>query len=297
MSDNNTVNAILAQYEENTKRNAGAKTNTSFDLRNYFTTFLEKGVNQKTLRIRILPGEENDTPFKHQIIHSIQMDGQWKKFACPEHNDGNPCPFCEAREALLAEGTEKSKELAKTYNTRKTYVVKLVDREDEEWGPKFWRFNHDYRGIGVMDKIIPIIKAKGDITDVETGRDLIITVSRDQNNRPNVSSIIFDDVEPLHAEKATKEKWLNDTKVWRDVYKVKAYEFLYIIVQGEEPYYDKTGKKWVAKSEFEANAEPITMGADEALPLSKEDVVANKEAMGATTPPAKAEEEEDDLPF
>jgi hypothetical protein len=56
-------------------------------------------------------------------------------------------------------------------------------------GIKFWRFNHDYRKQGIFDKIYGVLEAtKQDITDPEKGRDLLVMIARDQNNRPTVAS-------------------------------------------------------------------------------------------------------------
>jgi hypothetical protein len=74
---------------------------------------------------------------------------------------------------LLATGSEDDKVLARSYRAKKFYIVKVIDRENEQDGPKFWRFKHNYKGDGALDKIIPIIRSKGDITDVQEGRDLI----------------------------------------------------------------------------------------------------------------------------
>ena len=291
---NNTVAAMMAQYESNTQKKSNTK--SEFDLRNYFNTYLPEGVNKATMQIRILPTENGDTPFKEMYVHSKQIEGKWKKFACINHNDDKPCPFCEAREALLATGKESNKKLAKDYNSRRTYVTKIIDRADEGWGPKFWRFNHDYRGTGVLDKIIDIIRAKGDITNGENGRDLIINVTRDQNGRPTISSIIFDDPSPLHKDADVAKGWLEDKRTWRDVYAVKPYEFLEIIVKGGEPIWDKDGKKWVDKEALATDSEPITMGADEALPITGKEIANNPATTQASTP-VEEEDLDDDLPF
>jgi len=295
---NDIVQAMMAQYDNNTKKKTTNK--TEFSLDNYFNTFLPDGVNSATKYVRILPTENGETPFKEMYVHSKQIDGKWKKFACLNHNDDKPCPFCEAREALLATGKDSNKTLAKDYTSRRTYVTKLIDRENEAHGPKFWRFNHDYRGTGILDKIIAIIRAKGNITDATTGRDLIINITRDQNGRPQVNSILFDDSKPLHAEAEVAKGWLDDKRTWRDVYAIKPYEFLKIIVKGGEPVWDKEKGQWADKVELETNAEPITMGADEASPSTGEEIkeqtaaVTNTPAPESTTPPA---DEDDDLPF
>ena len=46
------------------------------------------------------------------------------------------------------------KEMAREYTPRKYYVVKGIDRDNEDHGVKFWRFKHKYTGDGVMDLAI-----------------------------------------------------------------------------------------------------------------------------------------------
>ena len=76
--------------------------------------------------------------------------------------------------------------MAKKYNQREYYVVKVIDREKEIEGPKFWRFNRDYTNQGVFDKIIAIVQEIGpndDITDVSNGIDLTLDIRRDQKTK------------------------------------------------------------------------------------------------------------------
>ena len=42
---------------------------------------------------------------------------------------------------------------------------------------KFWRFKHNWKGNGPIDKIIPIWRNKGDVTDINEGRDLILILA------------------------------------------------------------------------------------------------------------------------
>lgn len=219
-----------------------------------------------------------------------------------KHQKGEACPFCEAREELLATGKESDKELAKKYNARKMYVVKVIDRENEEWGVKFWRFNHDYRKEGIFDKIhglLTALKTNKDITNVTTGRDLAISIQRNQNKIPVVTSIAAQDATPLSEDAEQAEKWLNDARTWEDVYSVRTYDYLEIIVKGGVPVWDKDEKKFVDKEALKADSsstqeEEITMGID--------NVKANLQAATVVEPKATetsvtTEDEEDDLPF
>jgi hypothetical protein len=93
-----------------------------------------------------------------------------------------------------------------------------------------------------LDKIIPIWRNKGDITDAEKGRDLIIELNK--SKAPNgkeytaVSTIMHDDPTLLHAEDAQLKAWVNDELTWLDVYSKKPVEYLEAIARGETPRWD-----------------------------------------------------------
>jgi len=297
-----SLNAILKQYENNNTSKASKKMTNDERLKQYFTTFLPDGVKSITKRIRILPVGENETPFVEVMGHKAQVNGQWKTFVCPKHEKDEDCPFCEARAALLATGDANDKKLAQNYSARKMYVVKVIDRAHEDEGPKFWRFNHDYRKTGIFDKIAGVVMAISDsaapnIMDPKNGRDLIITIARDQNNRPTVNSIVQGDPSPLHSDEETINNWMNDDRTWETVYSVKPYSYLEIIVKGGEPTWKKNasgeGGEWVDKNtltdkDITSDEESeLTIGADASTELPAE----TEESVDPST------EVEDDLPF
>ena len=300
-NEKSALDAMLAQYEKNNAPRYEKKTEKVYDLKNYFNTYIKDGINSATKEIRILPSHDG-SPFVEVHGHKVQIEGEWKTFACLKHQKGEPCPFCEAREELLATGKESDKELAKKYAARKMYVVKVIDRENEEWGVKFWRFNHDYRKEGIFDKIhgvLTALKTNKDITNPQTGRDLSISIQRNQNKIPVVSAIVALDSGPLSEDAELAEKWLNDTRTWEDVYSVRSYDYLEIIVKGGIPVWDKDEKKFVDKESLKADSNSTL---EEELTLGVENVKANLQASTATAPTATetsvdTEDEEDDLPF
>lgn len=295
-NEKNPLAAMLAQYEQNNKPKYEKKSEKVYDLKNYFTVFLKEGVKSGKKTIRILPTSDGTSPFVEVYGHKAEVNGEYKTFACLKHEKGEACPFCEARELLLSKGTDQQKELAKKYNARLMYVVKVIDRDNEAEGVKFWRFNHDFRKEGIMDKIHGIVSAiNKDITDPESGRDLVININRNQNNVPVVSSISQLDSSPLSTDAAKKAAWLGDARTWEDVYSVKSYDYLEIIVRGETPVWDKEAKKFVAKSETTSEE---TEKLDNELTVGIETVKADVKAAATTTAPAgTAKSEEDDLPF
>ena len=251
----NSIDAILSQYEKNTQPAASGNKMSSEDrLKKYFTTILPKGSNSSQKRIRILPTTDGGACFKEVDFHEIQVNGKWLKLYDPAQ-DGERSPLNEVRKSLESTGVESDKVLARNYRARKFYIVKVVDRDNESDGPKFWRFKHNYKGDGPLDKIIPIIRSKGDITDINEGRDLILSLTL--NKAPNgreyttINSIIQEDKSPLHTNPEIANEWINDEETWRDVYSVKPLEYLEMVAMGEVPVWDSESKKYVSNSESE----------------------------------------------
>ena len=100
----NPLAAMLEQYEKNNKPKY-EKVDKVYDLKNYFNIYMKEGVNSATKQIRILPNP-NGSPFIEMHTHKVLVDGTWKTFACLKHEKNEPCPFCEAREVLLATGSD-----------------------------------------------------------------------------------------------------------------------------------------------------------------------------------------------
>jgi hypothetical protein len=294
---------MMKQYSEAHTNNSGNSSGKTYDLKNYFNTFLPDGVTEETKRIRILPPVEGETPFVVLWGHKKKVEDKWKTFPCLKHEKDEACPFCEARELLLAENTDGDKELAKNYSARKMYVVKVIDRNKEEEGVKFWRFNHNYKKDGPYDKIMKAIATVGhDVTDAAEGRDLNIDIARDQNKRPFVQTVTYPlESTPLSDDTAKVEEWTNDTRTWEDVYSVRTYDYLKIIVKGEIPFWDKDKKTYVSKNDIESTEDT----SDSAEELNSELTMGEKVVDTSETPKTKepvtantsSKDDDDELPF
>ena len=236
--------------------------------------------------------------------HKYKLDGEWKTFPCLDKEEGKDCPFCETRNALRAEGTEESKELAKKFNVRKFYIVKVIDRDNESEGVKFWRFADNWQKTGTFDKIVGIYKAvKHDIADVNEGRDLQINLARNSNGSPVVQSIIQLDKSPLSEDESKVKAWLGDTRTWRDgIYAVKSYDYLEIVVRGGVPAWDKVKECWVDKDTLSDDnnsatdtstddlESELTMGSSSSSLTTDDTTVSTPATVGA-------DDDDDDLPF
>jgi len=302
---------MMKQYQQSIS--VGTKSSEKkYDLKNYFNTSLPKGVKTLKKRFRILPPSEGEkTSFQFMFGHEKKVDGKWSTFACLKHEKDEDCPFCESRELLLASGNEDEKELAKEFSARRFYVIKVIDRDNEADGVKFWRFKHNYKKEGIFDKIMSAIEDCGhDVTDAVTGRDLILTIKEGTNGKATTIGYALEST-PLTNDEVLMEEWLdnNNTKTWKDVYSIKTYEYLALIVQGYVPMWDKAQEKWVAKDtdgnstethtenyslpEITEEPKDLTKTTTKAKPKAKVAEVEEEEEVTSFDD----EEEDDDLPF
>jgi hypothetical protein len=285
----NALDAVLAQYEKNTESRGGGDGMTQEErLKKYFTTYLPKGTKSGQARVRILPTPDGSSPFKEVWFHEVQVDGKWVKLYDPGKNDGERSPLTEVYEELISTGKESDKKLAMQYRPRKFYIVKLIDRDNEEDGVKFWRFKDNYKQEGILDKIIPIWRAKGDITDANEGRDLIVELSKSKTNSgieyTVVQTIMYDDPSPLSEDTDQMKEWIEDEMTWSDVYAQRPVEYLEAIARGETPRWDSDLKKFV----YGDGEETETIGGSQ----PKQSVVKEE----VEDPQAEMEVDED-LPF
>jgi hypothetical protein len=203
----------------------------------------------------------------------------------PEKNDNERSPLTEVYNELMSTGKKEDKDLASQYSSRLFYIVKVIDRDNEQDGVKFWRFKHNYKQEGVLDKILPIWKAKGDLTDSEKGRDLIIELIKAKTPQGKeytvVQTIMYDDPAPIHTDSEIMEGWMTDELTWKDVYSKKPVEYLEAVAVGETPMWSSELKKYVYGEEAE-----ISLGGEKEK--TKETTIVD---------PQSDEDPSEDLPF
>jgi hypothetical protein len=280
-----TLDSVLAQYEKS-QQSGGSSNKMSMDerMKKYFAAILPQGQNSAQKRIRILPTKDGKSPFVEAWFHEMQVGGQWNKLYDPAKNDNERSPLSEVHEELVSTGKESDKELAKQYKPRKFYIVKVIDRDKPEDGVKFWRFKHNYKNEGVLDKIIPIWRNKGDITDPEKGRDLIIELAKAKTPKGKdytiIQTIMYDDAQPLHEDKVQSDAWVNDELTWRDVYSKKPTDYLEAIARGETPRWDSEKGGYVYG---DSSSEEFSMGGGSSVSSYKD--------------PQENSEPDQDMPF
>jgi len=288
----NSFDSVLAQYEKNKNATSGNSNKVSQEerLKKYFAAVVKKGLKSEEKRIRILPTKDGSSPFVEVYFHEIQVDGTWVKLYDPKQ-EGKRSPLNEVYDSLMMTGVESDKELARQYRSRKYYIVKVIDRENEADGVKFWRFKHNAKGDGVFDKIVPIWRNKGNLSDPLTGRDLILSLSVTKSNAgkeyTTINSIIPEDMGPLHENQETVKQWIDDELVWSDVYSKKGEDYLEMVANGEVPRWDNNLGKWVSNSVKE---EDMTSKSQSPQSSTKDEVVT-------TTSHTEDDYVDDDLPF
>jgi len=287
----NSLDAVLAQYEKNKQSGGSTKPQMTSEerMKQYLSIMLPKGTKQGEKRIRIVPTTDGSSPFKEVFFHNVQVQGRWQKLYDPGKNsDGRPSgersPLNEVEEALRLAGDAQSKELARSYRSQKFYIVKVIDRDNEEDGVKFWRFKHNWKGDGPIDKIIPIWRNKGDVTDAKEGRDLILVLQSvplpgGRGEYTTVSAVMYEDPAPLSTDEAQSKEWVGDERTWKDVYSQKPVEYLEAISKGLDPVWDSELKKYVYD---DPNATKNT---------------TNTTTLGSTTDPQANDPQDEDLPF
>jgi hypothetical protein len=278
-----TFDAVLAQYEKNKNATSGNANRVSQEdrMKKYFVTILPKGSKGEERRIRILPTPDGSSPFKEVYFHEVQVDGKWVKLYDPKQ-EGKRSPLNEVHEGLMMTGVESDRELARQYRSRKFYIVKVIDRDQEQDGPKFWRFKHNAKGDGILDKIFPIFKNKGDVTDTQKGRDLIISLTLTKagtgKEYTSINSVIPEDMGPLHTDENVAKTWLEDELTWSDVYSKKSEDYLEMVAKGEIPRWDNETKKWTSNS-------------------SNEETIGTQKVSTPVVDPQDEAEVDEDLPF
>ena len=277
----NPLDAVLAQYEKSTQSSSSSTSKMSSEdrMKKYFAALLKDNEKQGQRRVRILPTTDGSSPFKEVWFHEVQVDGKWQKFYDPAKNDNERSPLNEVYEELMATGRDADKELAKQYKARKFYIVKVIDRDNEQDGVKFWRFKHNYKQEGILDKIIPIWKAKGDITDPDNGRDLILELTKAKTGKGAtytvIQTVMYDDPCAISQDTDQMAEWVADPMTWEDVYSKKPVEYLEAIARGETPRWDSEKGGYVYSN---TETSEVSMGGSKSVSITEiADPQANEE--------------------
>jgi hypothetical protein len=295
LTANIDADAVAEQYAREHATTTTTKKKTEFSEKNYLQARLKPGEKSKSLTIRLLPfSPEGGSPFKKVFIHTVKVNkelspGGWRTFVCPTHNKmGDKCPFCavsaEAKELRFNAPTEVEKkkfgDIEFMNKAKAAWIVRCIERGHEEDGVKFWLFNDSKSQKGVYNDIMNIYferkkaaEKKGktsNIFDLNDGKDLIINLSKDENGKTVTKVVDDDERTPLTDSYEQGMAWVTDSKQWTEVYTVKPYEYMEIVVKGGVPVFDKNQNKYVDSAE---KAEEDKKAAEEEL---KENLTEHK---------------------
>lgn len=304
---NINVDDILTQREE---ENVNLRVNT-FNVKNYLQARLSDKEDAKEITIRLLPFSPNGgSPFYKIFMHQVKVNKDvspsgWKRFPCPQKNhvDGN-CPFCETAElartlkknAVSDVDKKRYDEVEKSSYARPMWLVRCIERNHEEDGVKYWLFSDSKQKDGIYDKIHAIFRKrleKGkNIFDLNSGKDLCLSLTKDSNGITRIAITDEDEWTPLTTDYDLGVSWINDPKVWTDVYKVKPYDYLSIILKGGVPVYNKELQKFVDRDEMKNQTEEQHHMQDD---IPAHEVVQVENIQNKMS--SYDDEDDDDLPF
>ena len=168
------------------------------------------------------------------------------------------------QQLAVKEQNDKIWKASSELQAKKFYIIRGVDKGAEKDGVKFWRFKHNFKQQGILDKLGPAVTNwmddnLVDYTDTQKGTDLIVTVvdaqmpGRDRTYR-DVSSITPRGSTPLHTDPVVVKEWTSNPITWREVFKpaqapnVEPHEFLEMVANDQAPYWedtDQNNKRWV----------------------------------------------------
>ena len=293
--------------------------------------------------------KDTNSPFKHIKMHNCQVlkevsESGFKSYVCLHQTKGkyteelgDKCPFCEKRneyfqmyDKYMKEGqVELAKEWARKSGSLKpteACIVRCIERGKEDEGVKFWKFNLRSDKLDPENQIRKLYNDKKEecemehlpienVLDIDTGYDLKVTIQRKYTNegkptdKTTISVSLFGKPKPLTADPELREKWLNDEKIWSDVFVAKPYEYLKIILDGKQPYFDKEKQVWVEfkdsktyakEKEEERNGE--LSAANEAIKRAEQQAVMDElkyeeKKASVASPTISNDEDDDGLPF
>jgi hypothetical protein len=196
-------------------------------------------------------------------------------------------------------------------------IIRCIERGHEEDGPKFWKFNIRADGMDPENQIRKLYKNKKEecieegrepenILDLDEGYDLKVTIARvyDRDGKPTkkttVSISVFGSKKPITENEELKEKWLDDNKIWSDVFVAKPYEYTELILDGKIPWFDRNQNKWVEYRDPKKVKEENDAKEDNDAEKAEKEM--NKELQKTEKPAPKKtvvvnNDDDDDLPF
>ncbi len=138
-----------------------------------------------------------------------------------------------------------------------------------------------------MSILIPIWKAKGDITDPDKGRDLILELTKAKTPKGAfytvIQTVMYDDPSAISEDETQMSEWVSDELTWEDVYSKKPVEYLEAISRGETPRWDSEKGGYVYSND---ETSEVSMGGKSA-----------PKSINEVSDPQANDEVDEELPF
>lgn len=233
-----------------------------------------------------LPKEISPSGFKSYVCLEKTEGIDHEKF-------GKKCPFCELNREAYKRSTEATdpdekrrwQKISLDNKPNEVGILRCIERGHEEDGPKFLKANIRQDGMDLINKIKKIFNtryqesiemiedAKRDgedttdmhplnILDLDEGKDFKLTFTsvRDKNtgeptDKTSIDIADYGSVKPLSNNPELRDKWVEDPKVWSEVFTLKPYEYLKLLIDGERPWFSKKQNKYITKEEFDKEQE------------------------------------------
>lgn len=135
--------------------------------------FMKLEVGRNVVRL-LPPPVGRRSPFVTTYQHFLDIPGRDGPvvFNCPRMMERRPCPACAKGDRLRATGNQKDAEAARDFWASRRVFANVIDRSDEDAGPKVLGF-----GKTVHEALVAIRRdedAGGDFTHPIDGFDIII---------------------------------------------------------------------------------------------------------------------------
>ena len=187
---------------------------------------------EATIRLIAYPDNEGQ-PFKELMFY--YNIGNNPGLLAP-YQFQKPDPVQELITKLRDEGSKETYEMAKKLYPKMRCYAPVIVRGEEDKGVRLWAF-----GKQVYQSLLNYMLDEdyGDITDVESGRDIRITCTKAPGKQYATTEVRPRGKDSPLAENATQAKeWLDSIPDVNDMYELKSYEELERIInvwlQGDE---------------------------------------------------------------
>jgi len=166
---------------------------------------------EQTVRL-VLPADGD--PFKDFWFH-YDVGGA-SGFLSPKRNFGEDCPLDTYVRALWKDGSEESKRMARKLSAKQRFFAPVVVRGREDEGVKVWGF-----GKRAYETLLGLVlnPEYGDITDAETGTDLVVTYTKPAGaSFPETKITPRRKSSPLHKDSATAASMMGSVPDFDEVF-------------------------------------------------------------------------------